>query len=477
MAKFTPTAFPARKVFCIGIGGIGVSGLAELLHQQGIAVSGSDSSNTPLTKRLQSLGMTVFNQHNANNIEGAELVVYSSAIKADNPERRAAVAANIPLMTRGQLLAEVARAYCSIMVAGTHGKTTTSGIIAWLFEQAKQDPTYMIGGVLRDRHSPMYLGKSRFFIAESDESDASFLFLSPTVAVITNIDADHMETYGHRFENLENGFLQFASHVSGDGFVVACIDNPAVRQLLPKIKSRVITYGESNDADCQLKDFRQVGLQSAFTATMRDGVAIKTTLNLLGKHNALNALAAMVVAREYDLPDADIQSALSVFPGMGRRFHPHGDINVPGGTALLFDDYGHHPAELRVTLQGEKLAWPDRRIVLVFQPHRYSRTRDLLMDFVDVLTRVDQLILTEIYAASEQPIPDVSGEALCDAVKKAGGQDPRFVSQLSEIPAVLQEVAKPNDIIILQGAGNIVTMVDVLKKSCLSGKHEKIVDA
>lgn len=458
------THFPARKVFCIGIGGIGVSGLAELLHQQGIEVSGSDASNTPLTKRLQSLGITVFNQHDAKNIEGAELVVYSSAIKENNPERQAAVAANIPLITRGQLLAEVTRAYCSIMVAGTHGKTTTSGIIAWLFEQAKQDPTFMIGGVLRDRHSPMQLGRSRFFIAESDESDASFLFLSPTVAVITNIDADHMETYGHNFENLENSFLQFALRVVDNGFVVACIDNPVVRKLLPKIKSRVITYGESSDANCQLKNFRQVGLQSEFSAKMQDGTELSIKLNLLGKHNALNALAAIIIAREYHLPDADIQSALSVFPGMGRRFHPHGEITVPGGTALLFDDYGHHPAELRATLQAAKLAWPDRRVVLVFQPHRYSRTRDLFTDFVDVLTTVDQLILTEIYAASEQPIPGVSGEALCDAVKKAGAQDPRFVSQLSEIQSVLQAVAKPNDIIILQGAGNIVTMVNVLKK-------------
>lgn len=456
------THFPARKVFCIGIGGIGVSGLAELLHQQGITVFGSDASNTPLTKRLQSLGITVFSQHDAKNIEGAELVVYSSAIKENNPERQAAVAANIPLITRGQLLAEVTRAYCSIMVAGTHGKTTTSGIIAWIFERAKQDPTFMIGGVLRDRHSPMQLGKSRFFIAESDESDASFLFLSPTVAVITNIDADHMETYGHNFENLENSFLQFASRVSDDGVVVTCIDNPVVRKLLPTIKSRVITYGESADADCQLKDFRQVGLQSEFVAKMQDGVELSIKLNLLGKHNALNALAAIIVARKYHLPDSEIQSALAIFPGMGRRFHPHGEINVPGGTALLFDDYGHHPAELRATLQAAKLAWPDRRVVLVFQPHRYSRTRDLFADFVDVLTTVDQLILTEIYAASEQPIAGVNGQTLCDAVKKAGAHDPRFVSQLSEIPALLQEVSKPGDIIILQGAGNIVTMANTL---------------
>src|SRR3989338_7729954 len=279
----TVRKFIANKVFCIGIGGIGVSGLAELLYRQGVHISGSDVSRNAQTQHLQSLGITVFDNHKADNIEDAELVVYSSAIKSDNPERVAATQKNIPLITRGQLLAEVMKSYCGINVAGTHGKTTTSGIIAWIFEQAKQDPTFMIGGVLRDRHSPMQLGKSRFFIAESDESDASFLFFSPTVAVITNIDADHMETYGNHFENLENSFLQFASNVSEDGFVVACIDNPVVRKLLPNIKSRVITYGESVDADCQLKDFYQVGLHSEFIAKMQDNTELSIKLNLLGR--------------------------------------------------------------------------------------------------------------------------------------------------------------------------------------------------
>ncbi|EKD45119.1 MAG: UDP-N-acetylmuramate-L-alanine ligase, partial [uncultured bacterium] len=248
-------------------------------------------------------------------------------------------------MTRGQLLAEVMKSYCGISVAGTHGKTTTSGIIAWVFEYAKQDPTFMIGGVLRDRHSPMQLGKSQFFIAESDESDASFLFLSPTVGVITNIDADHMETYGYNFENLKKSFLQFASNVAQDGFIVACSDDPVIRELIPHMPCRVLTYGSNDDANYQLKNFRQLGLQCEFTVKTPDGASLPICLNLAGKHNALNALAAIIIAREYNLPDLAVQNALKTFPGMGRRFHPHGEMKVVGGHALLFDDYGHHPAE------------------------------------------------------------------------------------------------------------------------------------
>jgi len=452
----------AHKVFCIGIGGIGVSGLAELMHQNGIIVVGSDPAKNAQTKHLQSLGITVFPFHDAKNIEGAELVVYSSAVKADNPERIAAVANQIPVITRGQLLAEVMKSYCGINVAGTHGKTTTSGIIAWVFEHASLDPTFMIGGVLRDRHSPMQLGKSKFFIAESDESDASFLWLSPTVGVITNIDADHMETYGHNFENLKRSFLEFANHIAADGFAVVCIDDPVIRELSSQMTCRVITYGANWDANYQLKNFRQAGLQSEFTAVMPSGESVEIQLNLAGKHNALNALAAIVVAREYGLNDAAVQNALHTFPGMGRRFQPHGSMPVSGGTALLFDDYGHHPTELKVTLSAAKSAWPNRRVVLVFQPHRYTRTRDLLPDFVDVLKTADQLVLTEVYAACEQKIPGADGQALFEAIKKAGAQHAQFVPQLSELPAVLQKILKPNDVVILQGAGNIVTMVDQL---------------
>lgn len=457
-----PNVLSARKVFCIGIGGIGVSGLAELLHEKGVVVAGSDPSNNAMTKRLRSLGVEVFNHHDAKNIAGADLVVYSSAIKSDNPERQAAVAANVPLMTRGELLGEVMRAYESIVVAGTHGKTTTSGIIAWLFECAKQDPTFMIGGVLRDRHSPMRLGKSPFFIAESDESDASFLCLSPTVAVITNIDADHMETYGNNFANLQRSFLEFVSHVSDQGVVIACIDNPTVRQLLPKMASRVVTYGESEEADYQLKDFQQVGLHAVFVVEMPNGDSLTVNLNLIGKHNALNALAAIVVAREYHLSDVDVQTALLTFPGMGRRFHLRGEMALQDGAAQIFDDYGHHPVELCATFDAAKAAWPDKRIVMVFQPHRYSRTRDLFDDFVSVLASVDQLVLTDIYAASEQPLPGVSGESLFSAVKQAGANHPCYVSDLSILPSALKEIVRSGDIVILQGAGNIVTIADEL---------------
>lgn len=452
----------SKKVFCIGIGGIGVSGLAELLHLQGNSVSGSDPTPNALTQRLKSLGVTVFDQHDEKNIEGAELIVYSSAVTKTNPERMAAEKKQIPQITRGQLLADVTQSYCNIFVAGTHGKTTTSGLLSWVFEQAKQDPTFIVGGVLRDRDGTMRKGNSRFFIAESDESDASFLLLSPTVAVITNIDQDHMETYDHNFDKLKQSFLQFVSKIPHDGFVVACIDDPVLRELIPKIKARVITYGESKDADYQLKSFHQSGLQSELTVQTPSGETQTLQLNLGGKHNALNALSVMIVSHEYQLPIEAVKTALANFPGMRRRFHPRGEMQVTGGTALVFDDYGHHPTELRVTLASAKAAWPDRRVVMVFQPHRYTRTRDLMQDFVAVLKTADKLVLTEVYAASEIKIPGADGHALFEAVKKTGMQDVEFVPEFSQLSGALKQIIKPNDIVILQGAGNIVTMASVL---------------
>ena len=454
-----------KHVFCIGIGGIGVSGLAEWLHLQGITVSGSDTTETAITKRLKSLGITVFHSHDQDNIRDADLIIYSSAVSKSNPERSAAEKKQIPQMTRGQLLANVMGDYCGIAVAGTHGKTTTSGLMSWVFEQSNQDPSFMIGGILRDRESTMRMGKSPFFIAESDESDASFLLLSPTVAVITNVDADHMETYEHNFEKLKQSFLQFVSRVPADGFVVLCIDDPVLRELKPLITARVITYGVSIDADYQLTHFQQTGLQSTFTVKTKNNEMREITLNLAGKHNVLNALSVIAVAREYKLEDELVDAALAKFPGMRRRFHPRGEMSVNGGKALVFDDYGHHPTELRVTLQAAKSAFPDRRVVLVFQPHRYSRTRDLMPDFIEVLKSADLLVLTEVYAASEQKIEGADGAALFEAVKKAGAVNAEFVPELSQLPAALQRILKPNDIIILQGAGNIVTMAETLIKT------------
>ena len=452
----------AKHVFCIGIGGIGVSGLAEWLHLHGIRVSGSDTNETAITKRLQSLGIPVFYQHDANNLGDADLVVYTSAVSKNNPERMEADKKNIAQIKRGQLLADVMRNYEGIAVAGTHGKTTTSGLISWVFERCHQDPSFMLGGILRDRDTTMRCGKSRFFIAESDESDASFLLLSPTIAVITNIDYDHMETYEHNFEKLKQSFLQFVSRIPETGCVAVCIDNPAVRELVPQIKARVMTYGESADADYQLISFAQKGLHSINTIKKRNGDTYSFQLNLTGKHNALNAIATLIVAEHAGLNIKDAAEALKTFPGMRRRFHPRGEMQLSGGTALIYDDYGHHPTEVRATLQAAKLAWPERRIVVVFQPHRYTRTRDLMSDFAAVLQLADQVVLTEVYAASEIKIEGADGAALFNAVKEAGAQHAEFVPQLSDLPSSLARLLKPNDVVILQGAGNIVTMAGVL---------------
>lgn len=451
----------AKHVFCVGIGGIGVSGLAEWLHRHDVRVSGSDLNETAITKRLRSLDIAVYDTHDTNNLGDADLIVYTSAVSENNPERIEAEKKHIPQMTRGQLLAQVMKPYCGIAIAGTHGKTTTSGLISWVFEQSNQDPSFMLGGILRDRDTTMRLGHSRYFIAESDESDASFLLLSPTVAVITNIDADHMETYEHDFEKLKSSFLQFVSHIPKEGFVVACMDNPVVRELLPQIKARVITYGEHAYADYRLIAFQQSELQSINTIK-KHGEISEFTLNLIGKHNALNALSALIIADEFGLSCELVKTALATFPGMRRRFHLRGEMKVDSGKALLFDDYGHHPTEVRAVLQAAKLAWPNRRIVMVFQPHRYTRTRDLMPEFVSVLLDADQLVLTDVYAASEEKIEGADGAALFEAVKKAGATHAAFVPQLSDLPLQLIALLKPNDIVILQGAGNIVTMAGVL---------------
>lgn len=453
----SPTPISAKHVFCVGIGGIGLCGLAEWLHRAGVSVSGSDTTETAITKRLVSLGIPIFYTHDEKNIVDADLLIYSSAVTEKNPERAAAMRNNIPQMKRGQLLAEIMRGHCGIAVAGTHGKTTTSGLISWVFEQAHQDPSFMLGGILRDRDTTMRKGNSPFFIAESDESDASFLLLSPTVAVITNIDKDHMETYDGDFEKLKESFLRFVANIPEEGAVILCIDDPVLRALHSQIKARVITYGESEDADYRLTQFSQKGLQCHFVIQQREFV-----VNLTGKHNALNSLAAIIVADFYHLAESDVKNALTTFPGMRRRFHPRGVMALKNGEALIYDDYGHHPTELQATMRAAKLAWPDRRVVMIFQPHRYTRTRDLMQDFVSVLRAADFLVLTEIYAASENKIPGVDGEALFHQLQTTGMQNIRFVPELAALPAALMEIAQPNDVLILQGAGNIVTMAQRL---------------
>ena len=452
-----------RTVHCVGIGGIGVSGIAEILLQKGYQVSGSDVSKNPIITRLQKLGATISQGHMPDNVQHADLVVYSSAITPDNPELQAAKIAGIPLISRGQLLAELMHAHCGIAVSGTHGKTTTTGLLAQIFMLADMDPTYFIGGKIQDQDSTVRLGKGEYFIAEADESDASFLCMSPKIIVVTNIEPDHLENYDGDFHCLKQSFLDFIQKLPEDGVVILGIDNPIIRELLPKISRRVVTFGFCEEADVSVLDFKQKGLRSHFHVKRPDDLSpLSLQLNLPGQHNVLNALAAIAVAHEVGIGDASLLQALSEFPGVSRRFHAHGEIKVKGGKALLFDDYGHHPSAIEATLVVARQVWPDRRIVLVFQPHRYSRTRDLLQEFAKVLSTPDMLVLLDVYSAGEQAIAGCNGRILCDAIIQQGKITPIFVPEFEQLPTVLADVLRADDIVLLQGAGSIGTMAETL---------------
>lgn len=466
MTAFNHTS--VKNIHCIGIGGIGVSGLAELLQRQGFQVSGSDINETAVTARLKSLGLRVDRGHCAENLAAADLVVYSSAVMADNPEVEAARKLGIPLMLRGELLAELMRSYFAIAVSGTNGKTTTTGVIASIFETAEYDPTYVIGGQLRGRETTVRCGHSAYFIAEADESDASFLFMRPKIAVITNIQEDHLEHYHGDFNRLQHSFLEFVERLPTDGLAVVGIDCPILRSLLPAIRkraSRLLTFGFSEDADYRALNSKTQGLQSSFLVQSPAGSlsSLEMILNIPGRYNILNALAGITVAHEVGISNTALVAALENFPGMGRRFHPRGSIPVSGGTALLFEDYGHHPTAIAATLDMVRQVWPTRRIVMIFQPHRYSRTRDHREDFARVLSRTDKLVLLDVYAASEVPLEGGSAANLCDALKQRG-RPPIFVPKLEEVPGCLQTVLQADDIVILQGAGNVGRLVTQLCK-------------
>ena len=455
-----------RTVHCMGIGGIGVSGIAEILLQKGYRVSGSDISKSATIVRLQKLGASISQGHTPDNIKQADLVVYSSAITQDNPEFQAAKMAGIPMIPRGQLLAELMKGYHGIAVSGTHGKTTTTGLLAQIFISAGMDPTYLIGGRIQDQDSTVRMGESHYFIAEADESDASFLYMSPKVIIVTNIEPDHLENYDGDFHRLKQSFLDFIQKLPEDGVAILGIDSPVVRELLPSISRRILTFGFGQDADIQARDFKQIGLKSHFIVERPDDLSpLSITLNMPGQHNVLNALAAIGVAHESQIPDASLLNTLSEFPGLGRRFHAHGELTVKGGKALLFDDYGHHPSAIKATLTTARQVWPDRRIVLVFQPHRYSRTRDLLSDFAKTLSGSDVLVLLEVFPAGEQPLADCNGRILCDTIIQRGDITPIFVPELEQLPAVLEDVLQPNDIVLLQGAGSIGSMAKTLTES------------
>ena len=446
-----------RHIHFVGIGGAGMGGIAEVMLNLGYGVTGSDLRENAVTRRLSGLGAQVFVGHAASQVTDSDVVVISTAVAADNPEVVAARAARIPVVPRAEMLAELMRFRFGIAVAGTHGKTTTTSLTASLLAAGGLDPTFVIGGLLNSAGSHARLGEGRYLVAEADESDASFLYLAPMMAVVTNIDADHMATYGGDFDNLRQAFIEFLHHLPFYGLAVLCIDDPEVRALLPEISKPVMTYGfASDDADVRGLDLTQQGAYTHFRVRRRQREGeLAITLNMPGAHNALNALAAIAVATELGVADDAIQSALAGFEGIGRRFQVYGELETCAGSVLLVDDYGHHPRELAATIDAARQAWPQRRLVLAFQPHRFSRTRDLFEDFVKVLSEVDVLLLIEVYAAGEQPQGGDDGRALCRAIRTRGQVDPVFVEEVDELAPTLQGVLRDGDVLLTLGAGSI----------------------
>ncbi len=444
-----------KRVHFVGIGGVGMCGIAEVLHNLEFSVSGSDSAENANTRRLAGLGIRVTTGHDAAHIAGADVVVISSAVKETNPEVQAARAAKIPVIPRAEMLAELMRLQHGIAIAGTHGKTTTTSLTASVLAQGGLDPTFVIGGRLNSAGTNARLGRGEYLVAEADESDASFLHLQPFMAVVTNIDADHMETYGGDFNRLKQAFIDFLHNLPFYGLAILCTDDPNVREILPRVHKPVRTYGTAADADVRATDITQDGMRMHFNVTIgKHGKPMHVTLNQPGRHNVLNALAAITVANELNVPEAAIREGLSGFAGIGRRFQVNGLVPVTGGDVLLVDDYGHHPRELAATIQAAREGWPRRRLVVAFQPHRYTRTRDLLDDFSAVLAGCDTLLITEVYAAGETPISGADGRALCRAIRARGG-NPVFVENVNTLPALLADTLRANDLLLTLGAGNI----------------------
>ena len=450
-----------RSVHFVGIGGAGMCGIAEVLLNQGYAVTGSDPSNNAATQRLKKLGAEIYHQHTANNVLGADVVVVSSAIPENNRELEAARDRRIPIVPRAEMLAELMRFRHGVAVAGTHGKTTTTSLLATIFAEAGLDPTFVIGGLLNRLGANARLGKSRYFIAEADESDASFLHLQPMVAVVTNIDMDHMETYDGDFEIVKKTYVQFLHNLPFYGLAVLCADDDGVQQIIPSLKRPYVTYGFNEGVDYQAVEFKQVGGASEFKVRRkgRPGL-LSVKLNMPGRHNALNALAAFTLANEDGVRAAAVVEALQKFSGIGRRFQSFGTFVTAKGELELVDDYGHHPTEVAATIAAVREGWAGRRLVMIFQPHRYTRTRDLFEDFAAVLSKVDVLIMLEVYAAGEAPIAGADARALCRSIRQRGQLDPIFVEQADELETTLGAVVKDGDLIVTQGAGNVGGLAD-----------------
>lgn len=453
-----------RRIHFIGIGGAGMSGIAEVLYNQGYEISGSDLKESTTTLRLQDMGLKVFIGHRVENVSGVDVVVNSSAVDETNPEIVAAREHRIPIVRRAEMLAELMRYRHGIAVAGTHGKTTTTSLIASIFATADKDPTFVIGGLLNSAGSNAKLGGSRYLIAEADESDASFLHLQPVIAVVTNIDADHMETYGGDFSKLKSTFVSFLHNLPFYGLAVLCGDDPVIRDIIEDVGRPILTYGFGEDCDFRATDVQQDAMRTRFKVWRPGKAALDITLNMPGAHNVLNATAAIAVATDEGLDDEAIQAGLANFLGVGRRFQVYGEYEVGEGKAMLVDDYGHHPREVAVTIEAVRKSWPHRRLVMVFQPHRYSRTRDLYEDFVEVLSRVDVLIMLEVYGAGEEPVPGADSRHLCRSIRNRGQLDPIFVEGIDGVPEVIRDVVRPGDIVITQGAGNVNALAIELAK-------------
>ncbi len=451
-----------RQIHFVGIGGAGMSGIAEVLLNLGYGVSGTDLGESATVLRLRALGARVAIGHDAGHIAGADAVVVSTAVGLDNPEVRAARARHIPVVPRAVMLAELMRLKRGVAIAGTHGKTTTTSLVASVLAEGGLDPTFVIGGKLNRAGANAKLGQGEYIVVEADESDASFLNLLPVMAVVTNIDADHMDTYGHDMARLRQAFVEFIARLPFYGAAILCVDDPGVRAILPFVSKPVTPYGLNEDAQVRAVDLRADGGCMHFTALRRNGVVLPplaVTLNLPGLHNVRNALAAIAVAAELGVDDAAVVKALAEFHGVGRRFQRYGEIGLPaGGHFTLIDDYGHHPVEMAATLEAARGAYPGRRIVLAFQPHRYTRTRDVFEDFVAVLGQADAVLLAEVYAAGEPPIVAADGRSLARAVRVAGKTEPLFVDDIKAMPQAILDVARDGDVVLCMGAGSVGTV-------------------
>ncbi len=458
-----PLMHKIRRIHFVGIGGAGMCGIAEVLRNEGYTVSGSDIAQNRNTRHLESLGVQIFIGHEAGHVEGASVVVVSSAIHQGNPEVDAARRLHIPVVRRAEMLGELMRYRYGIAVCGTHGKTTTTSLIASIYADARLDPTFVIGGLLNSAGTNARLGTGRYLIAEADESDASFLHLQPMLTVVTNIEPDHLETYGGDFMKLRSTFVEFLHNLPFYGVAVVCIDDPNIQAIIPDIGRTVVTYGVSENADFRVTDFKEQGTHSTFTVVRRGQMPLKVELPIPGLHMAKNATAALAVALEEGIAPEIAVTALKNFGGVGRRFQNYGALTAANGsTVTLVDDYGHHPSEIQATVTAARQAFPGRRLVMIFQPHRFTRTRDLYEDFVRVLQQVDELILLEVYSAGEDPIVGADSRHLCRSIRMKGRIEPHYAQTLDEVPELIENLLQEGDVVLTQGAGSVTKAAKIL---------------